>query len=135
MRTEREPGHRRSEHPEAEGPPAQGPLTVLEALAEAARLVPPGRAVSYGALAGLLGVGGPRQAGRAMAESGPGTPWWRGLRAGGALPEHLAAPAARQHEREGTPRRRTSGVDMAGAAWHPTPAQRRALEALAARTR
>nr|WP_249214111.1 MGMT family protein [Micrococcus luteus] len=71
-----------------------GPLTLGEGLEALARLVPPGHAVSYGGLAGLLGAGGPRQAGRAMAESSPGTPWWRVVRADGSLPPELAARAA-----------------------------------------
>lgn len=105
------------------GLPDAGPLTVLEALAAAACLVPPGRAVSYGALAGLLGRGGPRQAGRAMAESPEGTPWWRVVRADGCLPAALAARAAVEHVREGTPLRDARGgparVDLARAAWDP----------------
>ena len=72
-----------------------GPLTLGEGLEALARLVPPGHAVSYGGLAGLLGVGGPRHAGRAMAESSPGTPWWRVVRADGSLPPELAARAIR----------------------------------------
>ena len=105
------------------GLPDDGPLTVLEALAAAACLVPPGRAVSYGALAGLLGRGGARQAGRAMAQSPHGTPWWRVVRADGSLPAPLAGRAAREHAREGTPLTAVAGgstrVDLPRAAWDP----------------
>ena len=96
-----------------------GPLTLGEGLEALARLVPPGRAVSYGGLAGLLGVGGPRQAGRAMAESSPGTPWWRVVRADGSLPLELAARAAVEHEREATPRTPAGRVDLRRARWEP----------------
>lgn len=103
--------------------PPEGPLTVAEALAAVACLVPPGRAVSYGALARILGRGGARLAGRAMAEADPGTPWWRVVRADGSLPEDLAARAAPERDREGTPLRPAAGglprVDLARAAWDP----------------
>jgi len=110
-----------------------GPLTLGEGLEALARLVPPGRAVSYGGLAGLLGVGGPRQAGRAMAESSPGTPWWRVVRADGSLPPELAARAAVEHEREATPRTPAGRVDLPRARWEPDDGAARAIRAIADR--
>lgn len=116
--------------------PPDGPLTLGEALAAVARLVPPGRAVPYGALAGLLGHGGPRQAGRAMAEADPGTPWWRVVRADGSLPAELAGRAAPEYGREGTPLRAGGGehrrVDLGRAAWEPVPGTDDALLAAVA---
>lgn len=66
-----------------------------------ARLVPSGRLVSYGDIAGMLRVN-PRQVGRAMALSdeldpaGPGAPqlpWWRVTSSSGDLPERLLSRA------------------------------------------
>lgn len=114
-------------------PVRDGPLTLGEGLEAVARLVPAGRAVSYGGLAGLLGVGGPRQAGRAMAESAPGTPWWRVVRADGSLPGELAGRAAVEHAREDTPVRPGGGVDLRRARWEPDEAALGAVAAIAAR--
>ncbi|GAA1133125.1 MGMT family protein [Citricoccus alkalitolerans] len=80
-----------------------GPYELSEALILAAQLVPPGLAVSYGGLAGLLGAGGPRQAGRAMSQAPEGTCWWRIVRADGSLPASLSARAAPHYAAEGTP--------------------------------
>ena len=97
-----------------------GPLTLGEGIESLARLVPPGRAVSYGGLAGLLGVGGPRQAGRAMAESSPGTPWWRVVRADGSLPPSHDDEARQAYLEEGTPLRPGGRVDLGRAFWQPS---------------
>lgn len=109
-----------------------GPYELSEALLLAAGLVPAGRAVSYGGLAGLLGAGGPRQAGRALSFSPDGTCWWRIVRADGSLPPSLAGRAAPHYRAEGTPLRGTASdttaehdagshrrVDLARARWEP----------------
>lgn len=124
--------------PKVPGLPDDGPLTVLEALAAAAWLVPAGHAVSYSGLAALTGVGGPRQAGRALAESPRGTPWWRVVRADGSLPPDLAVVAQEHWEAEGTPVRGGGDgtrVDLAAARWEPDAAALAVLARLAARTR
>lgn len=126
-------------HPEL--PP--GPYELTEALVLAARLVPPGRAISYGGLAGLVGAGGPRQAGRAMSGAPDGTPWWRIVRADGSLPGPLSARAAPRYREEGTPligrpESPPAGhdggprlrVDLARARWEPDPADRAVLHRL-----
>ncbi|MDO5635215.1 MAG: MGMT family protein [Micrococcus sp.] len=123
-----------------------GPLTVLEALAAVAWLVPHGHVITYGGLAGLLGAGGPRQAGRALAESEPGTPWWRVVRADGSLPEHLLGQARERWVAESIPVRGCGAagaeagsgvdvdrVDVRRAAWQPTTSQLRQIERLRAR--
>lgn len=46
--------------------------------------VPPGRIVSYGDIAALVGIG-PRQVGQIMARHGHQTPWWRVTNAVGDL--------------------------------------------------
>ncbi|NUL46327.1 cysteine methyltransferase [Cellulosimicrobium funkei] len=120
-----------------------GPYELTEALVLAAQIVPPGRAVSYGGLAGLLGAGGPRQAGKAMSSCPDGTPWWRIVRADGSLPASLSARAAPRYQDEGTPLRRhrdTSTsvpddgvhprVDLARARWDPDEADLAVLEEL-----
>ncbi|NUL46728.1 cysteine methyltransferase [Cellulosimicrobium funkei] len=109
-----------------------GPYELSEALVLAAQRVPAGQAVSYGGLAGLLGAGGPRHAGRAMSGAPDGTPWWRIVRADGSLPPSLSARAAPHYRAERTPLKgnpdtSTPGpdagahlrVDLARARWDP----------------
>ncbi|MCY1157929.1 MAG: cysteine methyltransferase [Citricoccus sp.] len=118
----------------------EGPYELSEALVLAAGLVPPGRAISYGGLAGLLGAGGPRQAGRAMSMAPDGTPWWRIVRADGTLPESLSVRAAPHYRAEGTPLKGTAGaddgaglrVDLAAALWAPDAGARTLLARLRA---
>ncbi|MEO9248972.1 MGMT family protein [Citricoccus nitrophenolicus] len=123
--------------PSAEDTPAfaglpPGPYELSEALVLAAHRVPPGQAVTYGGLAGLLGAGGPRQAGRALSGAPDGTPWWRIVRADGSLPSSLAARAVPHYRAEctplkGNPDTSTPGpdagaplrVDLARARWDP----------------
>lgn len=61
---------------------------IAERVLRAVELVPPGRVVSYGDLAGLVG-GTPRQVGAVMRLRGEAVPWWRVVNAAGDLPEHL----------------------------------------------
>lgn len=122
--------------PKVPGLPDDGPLTVLEALAAAAWVVPAGTAVSYGGLATLLGAGGARQAGRAMAESPDGTPWWRVVRADGSLPADLAVVAQEHWAAEDMPVRGGGvRIDLAAAGWAPDAEALEVLDRLAARTR
>lgn len=122
--------------PNAAAPvPPAGPITLAEALAALAGRIPAGRAVSYGGLAAVLGAGGPRQAGRAMAEADPGTPWWRVVRADGSLPADLVGRAAPRWADEGTPLRAggVPRVDLSRARWEPDDADLAVAEHLAAR--
>ena len=84
-------------------------------------LVPPGRAVTYGDVAGYLGRGGPRQVGTVMARWGGAVAWWRVLKADGAPPPGHEAEALRHYRREGTPLR-GERVDLARARWRPPDA-------------
>ncbi|XAS76397.1 MGMT family protein [Dermatophilaceae bacterium Sec6.4] len=62
-------------------------------------LIPPGRVVSYGDIAGMLGMS-PRMVGRYLALSqGADLPWWRVVNAGGELPAHVREQAL-QHWRD-----------------------------------
>ena len=80
--------------------------------------IPPGRVMSYGAIAEYLGRGGPRQVGTVMARYGGPVPWHRVVAANGRLVPGHEVEALRRHHAEGTP---LSGdrVDMRAAAWWP----------------
>lgn len=81
--------------------------------------VPSGRVTTYGAIAGHLGVGGPRQVGQVMAQHGGLVPWWRVVRADGSLPPSNVDGARQQHLAEGTPLRQSGRVDLREAYWQP----------------
>jgi alkylated DNA nucleotide flippase Atl1 len=81
--------------------------------------IPPGRVMSYGAIAEAVGVGGPRQVGRVMSLDSGGMPWWRVVRADGGLPDCHGGEALSHHRAEGTPLRASGRVDMAAASWWP----------------
>lgn len=79
--------------------------------------IPLGRAVSYGAIAEHLAAGyGPRYVGRVMAMEGQAVPWWRVVRADGAMAPPLMAEAQLHWLEEGTPVRK-GRVDMREARW------------------
>jgi alkylated DNA nucleotide flippase Atl1 len=78
--------------------------------------IPPGRVLTYGAIAKALGRGGPRGVGGVMAKEGHGVPWWRVVRANGTLPGHLVVEAQQHWYAEGTPLRR-GVVDIEIALW------------------
>jgi methylated-DNA-protein-cysteine methyltransferase-like protein len=106
------------------------PHAYADAVHALAALVPPGRVLSYGDVAELLGRGGPRQVGAAMSSAPADLPWWRILRADGTLPQALAARAAARWDGEGTPRR-GARLDMAAARWQPDDAGFAAIDSLA----
>ncbi|WP_297108568.1 MGMT family protein [Tessaracoccus sp.] len=66
--------------------------------------VPPGRVVSYGDIAELVGSS-PRRVGAIMAARGSAVPWWRVTNAAGRMPSHLVAEAQRHWVEELTPLR------------------------------
>ncbi|MDT0342556.1 MGMT family protein [Streptomyces litchfieldiae] len=85
--------------------------------------IPPGRVLTYGGVARLIGEGGPRQVGRVMAQYGGAVPWWRVVRADGRpLPGHEDRALA-NYRAEGTPLRTgtspgaTPRIDMRRAVW------------------
>ena len=91
---------------------------------EVVEAIPPGRVMTYGSIADVvgqrLGRGGPRQVGHVMAWAGGGVPWWRVVNAAGAPPAHLAREALRRLAAEGCPL--TTGgerVRVRVAAWSP----------------
>lgn len=99
--------------------PPRGPVSpdYVEAVLAVVEAIPPGRVLTYGGVAELIGVGGPRSVGRVLATAGGGVPWWRVVRADGSAAEHLALTARRQWLAEGTPLRPTGRVDMTRARW------------------
>ncbi|GAB3587974.1 MGMT family protein [Calidifontibacter terrae] len=68
------------------------------------RLVPPGRIVAYGDIAGMFGIN-PRQVGRLLATHSEhdelDLPWWRITNAAGDLPVHLLDEARARWAIEG----------------------------------
>ncbi|RJK98071.1 MGMT family protein [Vallicoccus soli] len=109
--------------PGAGAPASPGPA-YEERVLRLVEAVPPGRVLPYGALAALLGEGGPRQVGRVLAGAGGGVPWWRVLRADGSHAPPLAARALPLLRAEGTPLRPDGlRVDVARALWRPGPGE------------
>jgi methylated-DNA-protein-cysteine methyltransferase-like protein len=94
---------------------------VEEVLAVVER-IPPGRVMSYGAIAEYLaersGRTSPRLVGYIMARHGGGVPWHRVVTSSGRLPPGQAVEALARLTAEGT-RMRGDRVDMAAAAWWP----------------
>lgn len=96
-----------------------------ERVLDAAERVPPGRVMTYGDVAEWLEEGGPRQVGRVMALYGGAVPWWRVVRADGALLPGHELRALEHYRAEGTPLREagraTEGhvprIDMRRARW------------------
>lgn len=88
------------------------------AVLEVVERIPPGRVMTYGAIAEYLGRGGPRGVGGVMARDGEAVAWWRVVRANGTLPAHLMIDAQEHWYVEGTALRRGI-VDVSQAGWWP----------------
>lgn len=73
---------------------------LLERILRAIEQVPPGRVVSYGDIAALVGTW-PRQVGHAMGHLGAPVAWWRVLNHDGDLPAPLLAEALPHWRAEG----------------------------------
>ncbi|MCX4548381.1 MGMT family protein [Streptomyces sp. NBC_01387] len=74
-----------------------------ERVLDVADRIPPGRVMTYGDIAEWLGEGGPRQVGRVMALYGAAAPWWRVVRADGALLPGHELRALEHYRTESTP--------------------------------
>lgn len=74
--------------------------TVTERVLRAVEQVPPGRVVSYGDVAALVGIGA-RQVGAIMARGAHGVAWWRVTNRAGELPAPLLPEARRRWAEEG----------------------------------
>ena len=94
----------------------------VEAVLDLVERIPPGRVMSYGAIAEEVGAayggGGPRLVGRVLATVGGAVPWWRVVTADGRLPPGAEVRARRELAAELTPFR-GDRVDMTRAAWRP----------------
>lgn len=76
-------------------------MSLREHVYAIARLVPQGRVVSYGDIAGMLGMS-PRMVGRYLAlNNEPDLPWWRVVNASGDLPTHVREQAIPHWDEEG----------------------------------
>lgn len=64
----------------------------VEAVLDVVDQIPPGRVLTYGDIAGVVGArlerGGPRQVGAALRVAGAAVPWWRVVNAAGDPPVH-----------------------------------------------
>ena len=81
------------------------PVEFAEHVLEIVRAIPPGRVMTYGDVAAVLGSGGARAVGTVMARGGAEVPWWRVVRAGGLAPRGLEARARSHYLSEKTPMR------------------------------
>ena len=92
-----------------------------EAVLSVVERIPPGRVMTYGAIAEYLGLGGPRQVGTVMARYGGGVPWHRVVNAAGRLVPGHESEALKRHRAEGTPLRGPGRdrIDLRSAFWFP----------------
>ncbi|MFI0452872.1 MGMT family protein [Actinomadura sp. 6N118] len=97
------------------------PDEYAETVLDAVERIPEGQVMSYGDVAELVGVGGPRQVGRVMSLYGGGVPWWRVVRTDGRPAEGHEVRAFEHYRAEGTPVRPDGRrVDMRRARWDGT---------------
>jgi methylated-DNA-protein-cysteine methyltransferase-like protein len=97
---------------------AYDPEEYIELVLAVVERIPPGRVMSYGAIAEYLGLGGPRQVGAVMARHGGGVPWHRVVASTGRVVPGNAEEALRRLRADCTPIRGEK-VDMRTAAWAP----------------
>ena len=82
--------------------------------------IPPGRVMSYGQVAAVLGTRAARRVGRVLAESGADVPWWRVVRADGSPADAVGSRALVRLAEERTPLVQAgTRVDMAAARHRP----------------
>jgi alkylated DNA nucleotide flippase Atl1 len=98
------------------------PADYLEAVLDVVDRIPPGRVMSYGAIAEYLyprfGRGSARRVGTIMSQHGGSVPWHRVVAASGRTPPGHEETARRLLTREGVAFR-GANVDMAAHAWFP----------------
>jgi alkylated DNA nucleotide flippase Atl1 len=96
----------------------------VEAVLSIVESIPPGRVMSYGAIAEVVGGslkrGGPRLVGTVMLNYGGAVPWWRVVSASGRVPPGHEVAALQNLIAEGCPLTADGRrVDMRRAAWTP----------------
>lgn len=113
----------------------------VEAVLDVVQAIPPGRVMTYGTVADVVGDrlaagggrrrGGPRQVGQALSRAGGGAPWWRVVSAAGSPPASHLSRALVMLERDGSP---LTGqglkVELRAALWWPDDEVAPALENL-----
>ena len=105
----------------------------VEAVLEVVADIPPGRVMTYGQIAAVLGSRGARVVGQVMARYGSDVPWWRVIRASGQPPLCHERAALEHYLQEGTPLRGMTTdhasredaleryrVDLEAARWSPS---------------
>jgi alkylated DNA nucleotide flippase Atl1 len=102
-----------------EGP---GVVSGPDAVLDLVERIPPGRVMSYGMIAEVLGLASPRIVGTVMSRYGGAVPWHRVVNSVGRLPPHKEVEARALLDAEGVPFRGTHVV-MRDAAWWPADAQ------------
>lgn len=96
--------------------------------------IPPGRVMTYGSIAAVLGSRAARVVGQVMARYGSDVPWWRVIRASGEPPACHEGQALQHYLAEKTPLRHRETdagagggaapyrIDLRAAAWWPDSA-------------
>jgi alkylated DNA nucleotide flippase Atl1 len=102
--------------------PATDPAEYVEAVLSLVERIPPGRVMSYGAIAEYLqpehGRASPRRVGTIMAQYGGSVPWYRVVNAAGRMPPGHEERARRLLRDEGAVFD-GARVPMATYAWYP----------------
>ena len=83
----------------------------VEAVLAIVEQIPPGRVMTYGDVAEVIGSNAPRAVGRTMALFGHASPWWRVVPATGLPPQGHARLALPHYLAEGTPLRKHVSPD------------------------
>jgi alkylated DNA nucleotide flippase Atl1 len=101
------------------------PTPFAEAVLDLVGSIPAGSVMAYSDVAAVLGRGGARQVGQALARFGGGVPWWRVVRVDGSCAAGLAAEQLRKLHAEKVPMvgadstSRSRHIDMDHARWTP----------------
>ena len=102
--------------------PADGDDFVSHVLA-IVEAIPPGRVMTYGDVAGVLGSRAARAVGQTMARYGSDRAWWRVIRAGGHPPAGHEESALAHYRAENTPLVTSTTaayrIDLRAAGWFP----------------
>jgi alkylated DNA nucleotide flippase Atl1 len=101
---------------------ATAPESFVENVLAIALDIPPGRVMTYGSIAAVLGSRAARVVGQVMARYGSDVPWWRVIRASGEPPLCHEGQALQHYLTEKTPLRQTDAgyrIDLRAAAWWP----------------
>ncbi len=97
----------------------QHPDDYVEDVLAIVESIPRGRVTTYGTIAEAVGRYGARRVGNVMASHGGAVPWWRVVRADGSLPPSHEENARPHYLDEGTPLKKSGGIDMREAFWEP----------------